>query len=643
MRYLSSIILLGFALALSAQSPHGPSFEMDCAACHTAEGWEIAASFWQHAEDRPSVSKTTGMPWGPDTLLFNHNKTEFPLTGNHIHVDCRQCHQSLVFSEATMDCNSCHEDMHRLTVGTDCARCHSTDKWLIDNMVDIHQQNGFPLAGVHNAVSCEQCHVAATELQFMPIGNACIDCHLQDYQSTTVPDHRQSGFSTDCLECHDVFTPGWETDKINHDFFPLTKGHDVKDCSKCHIGGDFANTPNTCNGCHSADFAQSTNPNHSALGMPTDCAMCHTTDPGWTPAIFPIHDNYYVLNGAHSLIANECASCHNDNYNNTPNTCNGCHQADYEQTAEPNHGALQFSTDCATCHTENAWVPSTFDHDGEHFPIYSGAHNGEWSSCTDCHTNPSNYMEVTCINCHVDPETTDKHVGINGYIYDNSACLSCHPNGDATTGFDHNQTDFPLTGAHLGVACLECHANGYAGTPTACSACHTTDFNQTTNPNHTSLNFPMDCAMCHTTEPDWQPALFPMHDDYYPITGGHLNVKNDCAACHHGDYNNTPNTCFGCHSADYNNSDSPEHATYGFPTDCELCHSNSSWNSGWNHDVQYFPIFSGKHNNKWDQCIECHTTPNNFEVFNCIVCHSNAHHQNQGNAGCYNCHPDGRE
>jgi hypothetical protein len=134
------------------------------------------------------------------------------------------------------------------------------------------------------------------------------------------------------------------------------------------------------------------------------------------PATCDIHDDFYSLNGAHAVIANDCAACHNRDYNNTPNTCFGCHSDDYNNTTDPDHQALQFSTDCISCHTENEWDPSTFDHDGQYFPIYSGEHQGEWDACTDCHTNPSNYAEFTCITCHTNPETGNEHNGVNGCI-----------------------------------------------------------------------------------------------------------------------------------------------------------------------------------------------------------------------------------
>ncbi|MEZ4887068.1 MAG: hypothetical protein R3E32_20225 [Chitinophagales bacterium] len=63
--------------------------------------------------------------------------------------------------------------------------------------------------------------------------------------------------------------------------------------------------------CHQMDFDGTVNPNHTTLGLSTDCATCHTTDADWMPASFAVHDDFYALNGAHAAIANDCATCHN--------------------------------------------------------------------------------------------------------------------------------------------------------------------------------------------------------------------------------------------------------------------------------------------------------------------------------------------
>ncbi len=621
-RLTSIIYLLGLTANLFSQNPHGADMKINCASCHSPKGWEIDASYWQSFDpNKPRISQVTGTVWGPDTLRFYHGKTNFELNGQHNKVDCRACHESLVFSEASSDCISCHNDVHQQTVGTDCARCHTPANWLIDNIPELHIQNGFPLSGVHQAISCEQCHTSASNLQFNRIGNECISCHLKDFQASVNPNHLQAGFSTECLECHNVTTPDWGTDKVNHDFFPLTKGHEVSDCRQCHVSGDYTGTPNTCNACHQPDFEGAQSPNHVSAHFSTDCATCHTTNPDWMPA---------------------------------------------EYTA----------------------------HDGTYFPIYSGKHKGQWSQCIECHTNPSNYAENSCTVCHVNPETNDGHSGVNGYVYENSACLACHPTGDAGTAFDHNTTDFPLKGAHLQANCIECHAAGYPGTPTQCSACHTTDynqttspnhvalhlptdcatchsetawtpstfnhnavypftgahipiaddcnachngnytntpntcngchtsdFNQTTNPNHVALNIPTDCAMCHTTAPGWEPAGFPIHGNYYALNGAHTAIANDCATCHNGNYTNTPNTCNGCHNPDYIATTSPNHAASQFPTDCATCHSETAWApSSFDHNAVY--PFTGAHIPIADDCNACHqgnytNTPNT-----CNGCHT---------------------
>lgn len=582
-KILNILLFLGFTTSLFSQNPHGAEMKINCASCHSPEGWEITAEFWQdQAPEKPVRPGVSGVVRAADSLRFQHSQTKFELLGQHQLVDCRSCHETLVFTEASTECISCHVDIHHQTVGVDCARCHNSEHWLIDNITEIHQENGFPLTGVHLPVSCEECHISASSLQFNRLGNDCINCHLTDYNATTNPNHQQSGFPTDCLECHDLFTPDWTTDNINHDFFPLTKGHDISDCAQCHTGGNFAGTPTNCVACHQQDFDGTMNPNHVSAGFSNDCIQCHTTDVDWMPAEFP-------------------------------------------------------------------------DHDAQFFPIYSGTHEGHWTSCTDCHLNPSNYAEYSCIVCHTNPQTNNDHDGINGYTYENTACLACHPTGEATGAFDHNTTDFPLTGGHLTAECLQCHANGYAGTPTQCAACHTTDFNQTNNPDHETLGFPTNCAMCHTTAPGWEPATFTIHNDYYVLNGAHANT--DCNECHiNGNYNNTPTTCIGCHTDDFNTANNPNHITSGFPTTCQDCHSNTSWDpSTFDHDDQWFPIYSGQHNNEWDQCIECHTTPGNFALFSCIDCHehddqadlTDEHDEVSGfqynSLACYTCHPDGSE
>ncbi len=661
-----------------------------------------------------------------DTLRFHHNKTNFPLTGGHIAVDCRNCHETLVFSEASSDCISCHTDVHQQTVGTDCARCHTPNNWLIDNVTALHQENGFPLTGVHKAISCNDCHVSESALRFDRLGNDCVSCHINDFNGATNPNHGQAGFSKDCLECHDVYTPGWRTNKVNHDFFPLTKGHDISDCAQCHTGGDFANTPNTCVSCHLPDFESAVSPNHVSANFTNDCAACHTTDPDWMPSQYLQHDvdyfpiysgkhlgqwqqcsdchtnasNYaeysciachinpetdvghdgvvgyvyensaclachptgdadgafdhnltdFPLTGAHLTTA--CIACHANGYAGTPTDCASCHTMDFNQTVNPNHNNLGLSTDCASCHTTApGWAPATFAIHNDYYAL-NGAHAAIANDCATCHNGNYNNTPNTCAGCHtpdynqaMDPD----HSG-NQFPTD---CATCHSETAwAPATFDHNAF-YPFTGAHMPIAndCAACHHGDYTNTPNTCAGCHQVDFNSSTNPNHVSLGFPTDCAMCHTTAPNWEPASFPIHNNYYALNGAHAAIANDCATCHNGDYNNTPNTCVGCHQADYNATNNPDHAAAHFPTDCAGCHTEGAWSPAtFDHDGQYFPIYSGKHDGEWNDCIDCHTNPSDYTVFTCTTCHANPETDNQHegvggytytSTACLACHPTG--
>ncbi len=598
--------------------------EFSCIGCHTNPETDD-----EHQGVGGYVYENTAClachPMGDADNVFDHNTTAFPLDGAHLAANCLDCHSS-GYAGTPTDCASCHTtefnatanpDHNALGLSSDCAACHTTQTGWSPAAFDGHDSY-YALNGAHAAIAndCAACHNG----DYNNTPNTCAGCHINDYNQASDPDHQAAQFPTDCASCHSEST--WAPSSFDHDaHYPLTGAHQAieDDCVACH-NGDYDNTPNTCNGCHAQDYSATVNPDHQALGLPTDCAECHSTQPDWVPASFGIHDQYYPLNGAHAAIANDCAACHNGDYSNTPNTCFGCHSEDYNNTENPDHIVAQFATDCLECHTENDWTASSFDHDGPYFPIYSGAHEGEWNTCMECHTNPSSFAEFSCLGCHTNPETDDHHQGVGGYVYENTACLACHPTGDAANVFDHNATAFPLTGAHLSTTCVECHTNGYAGTPTDCNACHLQDYASTANPDHTALGFPMDCASCHTTAPDWAPASFDIHDQYYPLTGAHAAIANNCVDCHNGDFNNTPNTCFGCHSDDYNATSSPSHAAASFPTDCQQCHTENAWvPSSFDHD-QYYPL-SGAHAAIASNCNDCHNGDYNNTPNTCDGCH----------------------
>ena len=461
------------AVNLNGQSPHGIDFAMDCVACHTSESWEIPSEYWT-TENNP-VFHNAVVP------RFDHQTTDFPLEGSHETTNCKACHATLVFSDASTTCMSCHDDMHSQTVGDDCVRCHNTLTWLVDEIPELHEENGFPLVTPHNGLSCVDCHISETNLRFDRLGTDCINCHLDDYNNTQSPNHQEVGFSMACAECHPPLVSSWNTDQIVHSFFPLRGGHDTQDCQQCHFTDNFSDASPECVGCHQEDYDNTANPNHIAIGFSTDCNVCHTIDPDWQPARFTLHDDAY-------------------------------------------------------------------------FPIYSGEHEGEWDNCTDCHTNPSDFTQFSCIDCHEhnnQGDLADEHNGVAGYIYESNACYACHPTG-SEDGFNHNNTNFPLVGAHTNVSCQECHTDGFEGTPTDCFACHEADYNNTNNPNHIASGFPTECEQCHS-ESAWSPATFNHDDMYFPIySGEHEGEWNQCTDCHTTANDYSVFSCIDCH--EHNNA-----------------------------------------------------------------------------------------
>ncbi len=548
---LPSVILFFIGLvSVFAQSPHGAELKIDCAQCHKPDGWAINYK----------------------TIRFDHNITDFKLEGTHSQTDCKSCHKTLVFNEAPSQCISCHSDIHSMSVGTDCLRCHDSETWLIDEIPELHEKNGFPLIGVHANRSCVECHLSENLLIFEPLGNECINCHKEDYAGTKSPNHAQSGFSTNCIECHSPLGFGWETDIIKHDFFALTMGHDIQDCTQCHTTGNYADASPECISCHQNDYSNTKNPNHSSAGYSTDCASCHSTNPGWTPAT--INHDFFPLSLGHNI--QDCKACHKtDNYADTSPECASCHQNDYANTDNPNHTSAGYSTDCASCHTTNpGWTPATINHD--FFPLSLG-HNIQ--DCKACHKT-DNYADTSpeCVSCHQNDyaNTNNPNHTSAGYSTD---CASCHSTNPGWTPATINHDFFPLSLGHDIKDCKACHKTGnYADTSADCVTCHQNDYNRATNPNHISAHFPTDCVACHTTNPGWTPATFDHDAKYFPIySGKHKDEWNNCIQCHPSPSNYAVFTCVSCHKQSETNNDHDEVNNYVYEsTACLQCHPDGN-------------------------------------------------------------------
>lgn len=399
---------------------------------------------------------------------------------------------------------------------------------------------------------------------------------------------------------------------------------------------------------------------HGKFTIDIDCKACHVTD-AWKPIREHPDFNHsrqtkFALLGKHAQVS--CQSCHLDLKFSEPDIaqddCQSCH-------ADVHQGRL--GTDCESCHNEQTFqlVDGRMIHNQTSFPL-TGAHRQ--ISCESCHTTQRagafTALDTDCYSCHKDDYENARsvdHVANNFPI----TCENCH----GTTGwsgapFDHESVSggFRLLGAHSRITCQGCHVvpsmelKFHPTSDTDCFSCHEADYTR----QHGGSGFPTTCLSCHNTD-SWEGAEF----DHERASGGFTllgaHSKTECTSCHVVPSYDTKfdvssqDDCVGCHQADYDRA----HAGSGFPTTCQTCHNNDNWGDAdfEDHDAQFFPIYSGPHQNTWESCQTCHTTSGNFADFSCLTCHqhnqtdTDAHHSEVGgytyeSTACYSCHPDGR-
>ena len=400
-----------------------------CAACHTDVQKQLTDPNTLHGSQEANNCRECHVEHrGPqgiltvvDQLKVDHERFGFSLATHKINPQelpfaCADCHTDSLARFAPTRCVECHTeqdahfmDVHSEQYGTECRDCHDGSDTFSVGIFD-HNLQPFPLIGKHAAVACADCHAGARALaDFAQTSTECVDCHLKNNK-------HGPNVGTDCARCHT--TDGWQTQIFDHNLasYRLTGAHTQVACADCHVGGVFKGTPTDCVTCHLKDEAHS-------LMLGTDCASCHTTE-GWKSATFDHSKTGYVLTGAHQQVA--CTDCHiNDIFVGTSQTCIGCHLKDDVHKT-------QAGTDCAACHTTDAWRPARL----HIFPLDHGG--GGAIACSTCHTEARsdtgapNYKTYTCYNCH-DPETIRKqHLFAQMMGTDITDCARCHPTGQKT-------------------------------------------------------------------------------------------------------------------------------------------------------------------------------------------------------------------
>ena len=70
--------------------------------------------------------------------------------------------------------------------------------------------------------------------------------------------------------------------------------------------------------------------------------------------------------------------------------CYSCHLPDYENASNPLHVG-SYPTECANCHTTDAWRPAADGHPESEFPVQTGAHavvRKPWQPAPRCRAIP---------------------------------------------------------------------------------------------------------------------------------------------------------------------------------------------------------------------------------------------------------------
>jgi hypothetical protein len=455
---------------------------------------------------------------------------------------CSSCHAYFWQKDTMADrCISCHRDiaadlqdpttLHGAELQRDphqtCRDCHPDHRGASASLIDLSKVNvshdvfGYALTAHQRQANgspftCNSCHTNDFSGFDQTI---CTSCHAQ-INADFMPIHLQA-FGGDCLACHDGI------DSYGHNFdhnkvaFQLSGKHTQLDCSACHGGdrsiADLKSTPQDCFSCHARDDV------HQG-GLGSDCETCHSSA-GWLPATFDHAKTSFPLTGAHLTL--KCSQCHTTpSFGALSSDCFSCHAADDAHKGE-------FGTGCGTCHTTEAWLPATFDHSNTSFPL-TGAHLD--MQCIECHSTADfSALSGDCISCHA---KDDAHNGEFG-----TGCDSCHTT-DAwlPATFDHSKTNFPLTGAHVGLACSQCHASQvFTGINPACASCHS-------DPSfHAGLFVGMACDQCHNTSA-WSQAAFNLT---HPNSCGEVTCINHeratCRDCHPAELASA--TCLKCHDS----------------------------------------------------------------------------------------------
>lgn len=211
-----------------------------------------------------------------------------------------------------------------------------------------------------------------------------------------IPGHKQ--LDTDCFACHS----------------PLS-GVASERCVTCHKPADIGRLLTTGQRIAKPLTAPAF---HQQL-LSQDCVACHSDHAGVIRFMQQGHFNHALLKKA------------------TSEQCQNCHKSPTDSLHQ------QITGNCAQCHTQEKWVPTTFDH-SKYFSLEDD-HNAR---CVTCHVR-NDYSHYTCYGCHEHSPANIRREHTEEGIRNFDNCVECHRSasehdirgGDGKHGGDKEDED----------------------------------------------------------------------------------------------------------------------------------------------------------------------------------------------------------
>jgi len=532
-----------------------------------------------------------------------------------------------------------------------------------------------PHAGIDGSANCLQCHESGKGVN----RDRCLDCHqiLASRIGAGLGLHGNDDYQQ-CETCHiehhgiDFELIWWgeegrETFDHGETGYELSGAHGKLACEKCHnpqriaqpkeliegkkdLQRTFLGLEQRCLGCHFDE--------HRGQVVAGSCLTCHDTL-AWKPASAFDHEQArFGLAGRHGEVA--CTKCHatkRDPSSADRDTflqfavmafgrCTDCHR-------DPHEGRL--GTDCAKCHSPASWSQLNqrqFNHSQTRFALV-GQH--QRVACVRCHPSDTRFRVARfeeCADCH-----GDVHFGQFADRSNGGTCESCHTAdrfSPATfTWQAHQETDYPLEGAHLATACNGCHQTvplqmlaqkmrrslvpqesqsevvlQFQFGSTHCLECHQDPHRGEVD----KLIQTTGCEVCHHVS-TWRQIAFDHDGTEFALLGKHAQV--DCKECHPQPESESghqvirmteaSSECSSCHKDPHLGQFSDDERQGR----CDRCHGSDAWKSlvfDHTRDARY--ALDGAHNRV--SCDGCHPPDTGGDLtfiryrplgFRCEDCH----------------------